>query len=81
MQRGAVPFTVGVFLHDLFTGLLSLFFDGGIFRREWWQLWESADGRFPVFDYLVGSLDSAFTEQERNDRRCVDDHAGKPSSS
>jgi predicted phage terminase large subunit-like protein len=40
---------------------------GGIFRREWWQLWESPDGRFPVFDYLVASLDSAFTEQERND--------------
>jgi len=40
---------------------------GGIFRREWWQLWESSDGRFPVFDYLVASLDSAFTEQERND--------------
>lgn len=40
---------------------------GGIFKRDWWQLWESADGRFPVFDYVVASLDSAFTEQERND--------------
>lgn len=40
---------------------------GGIFKRDWWQLWESPDGRFPVFDYLVASLDSAFTEQERND--------------
>lgn len=40
---------------------------GGIFKREWWQLWESADGRFPVFDYVLASLDSAFTEQERND--------------
>jgi len=40
---------------------------GGIFQRDWWQLWESPDGRFPVFDYLVASLDSAFTEQERND--------------
>lgn len=40
---------------------------GGIFKREWWQLWESADGKFPVFDYVLGSLDSAFTEQERND--------------
>ncbi len=40
---------------------------GGIFKREWWQLWESADGRFPAFDYLLASLDSAFTEQERND--------------
>ncbi|MGB4782951.1 phage terminase large subunit, partial [Candidatus Methylomirabilis sp.] len=40
---------------------------GGIFKREWWQLWESADGKFPVFDYVMASLDSAFTEQERND--------------
>lgn len=40
---------------------------GGIFKRDWWQLWESPDGRFPVFDYLIASLDSAFTEQERND--------------
>lgn len=40
---------------------------GGIFKREWWQLWESNDGRFPVFDYVMASLDSSFTEQERND--------------
>lgn len=40
---------------------------GGIFKRDWWQLWESPDGRFPVFDYVCASLDSAFTEQERND--------------
>ncbi len=40
---------------------------GGIFRREWWQLWESKDGKFPAFDYLIASLDSAFTEKERND--------------
>lgn len=40
---------------------------GGIFKRDWWQLWDNPDGKFPVFDYLVASLDSAFTEQERND--------------
>lgn len=40
---------------------------GGIFKREWWQLWESPSGQFPVFDYVLASLDSAFTEQERND--------------
>ena len=40
---------------------------GGIFKREWWQLWESADGKFPVFDYVMASLDSAFTKEERND--------------
>jgi predicted phage terminase large subunit-like protein len=40
---------------------------GGIFQRAWWQLWDSASGKFPVFDYLVASLDSAFTEKEEND--------------
>ncbi len=40
---------------------------GGIFKREWWQLWEAPDGRYPVFQYVLASLDSAFTEQERND--------------
>lgn len=40
---------------------------GGIFERDWWQLWESADGKFPVFEYLIASLDSAFTEKEQND--------------
>jgi len=40
---------------------------GGIFKRNWWNLWESADGKFPIFDYVVASLDTAFTEQERND--------------
>lgn len=40
---------------------------GGIFKREWWNLWESTDGKFPLFDYLVASLDSAFTEKEEND--------------
>lgn len=40
---------------------------GGIFNRTWWQLWESPNGKFPVFEYLFGSLDSAFTEKEEND--------------
>jgi predicted phage terminase large subunit-like protein len=40
---------------------------GGIFRRSWWQLWESPDGNFPVLDYVLASVDSAFTEKERND--------------
>lgn len=40
---------------------------GGIFQRDWWQLWESTDGKFPVFEFLVASLDSAFTEKEQND--------------
>jgi predicted phage terminase large subunit-like protein len=40
---------------------------GGIFKRDWWQLWAPDNKKFPVFDYLVASLDSAFTEKEQND--------------
>lgn len=40
---------------------------GGIFKREWWRLWESPDGKFPVFDFILGSLDTAFTKEESND--------------
>lgn len=40
---------------------------GGMFKREWWQLWESPDGKFPIFDFVIGSLDGAFTEDEEND--------------
>jgi predicted phage terminase large subunit-like protein len=40
---------------------------GSIFQRDWWQLWEAPDGKFPVFEYLLASLDSAFTEKEEND--------------
>jgi len=40
---------------------------GGIFQRDWWQPWDSPDGKFPVFSYIVASLDGAFTEKEEND--------------
>jgi len=40
---------------------------GGIFQRSWWQLWESADSKFPNCDYIIASLDGAFTEDEEND--------------
>lgn len=40
---------------------------GGLFQRDWWQLWEPDDGKFPVFDLVVASLDGAFTEDEEND--------------
>ena len=40
---------------------------GGLFKREWWQLWEGIDGKFPAFDYLIASLDSAFTDKQQND--------------
>ena len=39
----------------------------GIFKREWWQLWAPEDGKFPMFDYLIASLDGAYTEDEEND--------------
>ena len=40
---------------------------GGIFERGWWQLWDPSDGKFPLFDYVIASLDGAFTEDEEND--------------
>ena len=40
---------------------------GGIFQRDWWQLYEDPQNIFPAFDHLVASLDSAFTEKEQND--------------
>jgi len=39
----------------------------GIFKRSWWQLWDSPTGSFPVCDMVVASVDSAFTAKERND--------------
>jgi len=40
---------------------------GGIFKVEWWQPWQiPPDGKFPPFDYVVGSLDGAFTSDEMN---------------
>lgn len=40
---------------------------GGIFQRLWWQVWDANDGRFPPLEYVVASLDGAFTEREEND--------------
>jgi predicted phage terminase large subunit-like protein len=40
---------------------------GGIFQRSWWQPWQPADGKYPLFEYIVASLDGAFTEKEEND--------------
>lgn len=47
---------------------------GGIFKREWWQLWGNPDDpqdpqfkKFPACDYIVASLDSAYTEKTEND--------------
>lgn len=40
---------------------------GGIIKREWWQLWEPSDGKWPTFEFLLASLDGAYTEKEEND--------------
>lgn len=41
---------------------------GGIFKRDWWQLWDSPDGKFPsTLKYIVASLDPAYTEKQEND--------------
>ena len=39
--------------------------DGGIVKRDWWQLWEHES--FPAFDYILASLDTAYTEKTEND--------------
>lgn len=40
---------------------------GGIFKRDWWQVWEPTDGKWPKFEYLIAYLDSAYTKKEEND--------------
>lgn len=56
---------------------------GGIFKPEWWRSWEPADDKFPACDFILASLDSAFTEKEENDPSGftvwgVFRHEGKP---
>lgn len=38
---------------------------GGIIKQEWWNLWEH--DAFPSFDFIVASLDTAYTEKTEND--------------
>ena len=48
---------------------------GGIIRRDWWQIWDektaekngSAPNTYPGFEYILASLDTAYTEKEEND--------------
>lgn len=47
---------------------------GGIFQHDWWQLWGDEDDpenpifkRFPACEYVVASLDTAYTEKTEND--------------
>lgn len=38
---------------------------GGVIKREWWRLWKEKN--FPPFDFILASLDTAYTEKEIND--------------
>lgn len=38
---------------------------GEIFRLEWWQHWPH--DKYPTFDLMLASLDTAYTEKEEND--------------
>lgn len=38
---------------------------GGVIKREWWQLWER--DAFPPMEYVIASLDTAYTTKEEND--------------
>lgn len=38
---------------------------GGVVKRDWWQLWP--DSSFPPMDYIVASLDTAYTLKTSND--------------
>lgn len=43
---------------------------GGIIKRDWWQLWDKPDParvKFPMFDFILAALDTAYTEKETND--------------
>lgn len=38
---------------------------GGVIKREWWQLW--GHDAFPPLDYVIASLDTAYTTKQEND--------------
>lgn len=49
---------------------------GGIVKREWWQLWDdetaksqglSSANKYPPMDYIIASLDGAYTSKQEND--------------
>lgn len=48
---------------------------GGIIKREWWQLWNDdlgrlngvGPGKFPPFNYIIASIDTAYTQKQEND--------------
>ena len=42
---------------------------GGIFKAEWWRLWN--DSKYPDFSTVLVSLDTASTEKEENDEAAL----------
>ena len=38
---------------------------GGVIKREWWQVWERES--YPPFDYVIASIDTAYTSKKEND--------------
>jgi predicted phage terminase large subunit-like protein len=40
---------------------------GGIFKNEYWNVWEPEDGRYPPFDFILASVDPAYTHHDEND--------------
>lgn len=48
---------------------------GGIIKSDWWQEWDEktakdhgcTPGTYPGFEYIIASLDTAYTEKEEND--------------
>lgn len=40
---------------------------GGLFKRSYWRVYDAKDGKFPDLDYVVCSLDGAFTDKKQND--------------
>jgi predicted phage terminase large subunit-like protein len=45
---------------------------GGIIKEEWWQRWyhpldKEENPTYPAFEFLLASLDTAYTEKEEND--------------
>ena len=38
---------------------------GGVIKREWWQPWD--EDVFPPMDYILASLDTAYTTKQEND--------------
>lgn len=40
---------------------------GGIILKEWWGVYEHPDGKYPPFELVIASVDSAFTSNQQND--------------